>query len=124
MGLEIGTRLFQVMSDLRVREVEVIETFVDNSVLLRPVDRKGKGLTARPWGCLAREKRNPDGYPEGRMFGGCTVFRTDAEARMYALERAQIGLRRASQNVHTAEKAFAKAKLAYRKVTEALKSTE
>jgi hypothetical protein len=130
MEFQVGMRCFQVLSDLRVREVELVQVTEVTHVTIgigddrrhpfdlkfKPVSRKGPGFVSEVTsleipesGMLPRSIRD--------------IFATSEEACKYALARAERNVRCKQYDLGVARKRLAKAEATLRAATKAAKGS-
>jgi hypothetical protein len=124
---QVGMRFFQVLSDLRVRGIELVDAEEDPYALMGedkrhpirlkflPVSRKGPGFRASDQG---------RGLPEGdRVFGTYDVFKTLEGAHKHAFERAVRNVKCKQHDLAKVRSQLTKAEATLRDVRKAAQHT-
>lgn len=115
MEFQVGMRFFQVLSDLRIREIELVEIHKSegwgdgktrHGLHFLPASRKGAGVRGRadPDGSLDVNEENENG-----VLLSANVFTTVERAHRFALDRAGVAVNRARRNIAKANSEHEKA---------------
>lgn len=126
MEFQIGMRFFQVLKDLRIREIELVEIIVWGDVKTAyrlhflPVSRKGKELWDDTYthGSLGINEKNENG-----VLLGANVFTTVEKAHAFALDRAGRNVRCKHLDLAKARSSLTKAEAALRDVRKAAQAS-